>query len=82
MKRDVRPLVEGAHRRRELLPAVVAVIPARPQRLAAEGAYPVKAAAERAASPVRPTDRLKVLPGGFFVGENRVREVGGHVLVS
>lgn len=79
---DMRALVDRTDSRRELLPAVFAVIPARPHRLATKLRNAVKRTAERAIWTLRPADRFEVLPGGFKVGENRVRQINsrGHGL--
>lgn len=78
--RDVRPLVNRADLRRELAPAVLAVVPAWPHRLAAQRLHRVELPAVRAVRAVRPADRLEVGARRIRVDEDRVREVngGGH----
>lgn len=82
--RDMRAFVNRADRSRELLPAVFAVIPARPHGLAAQRRYAVKGAAERAIATLRPADRFEVRPRLIKVRENRVRKINsrGHWPIS
>lgn len=76
--RNVRPLIDRADRCRELLPAILAVIPARPHRHAAQCCHAIKHATERAVRTIRPTDGFEVLPRLVCIGEDRVGEVYGR----
>ena len=68
-------------RDREVTTAGVALVQTSPMRVALQARDAVDGAAVRAERAVRPADSLQMRPGGLFIVEDRVSEVGGHRIV-
>src|SRR6185369_16696216 len=64
---DMRPLHDGADASGELLAALIARIPPRSHRLAAEWRNRIKDSAMRAVRTIRPPDRLKRFTRGIVI---------------
>src|ERR1700730_15889805 len=71
----MRALVKRSDADCELFPAIRAMIPARPHRLAAQGLNRLKLPAKRTNRAIRPAALFEVLAVLIFVGKGRVGEV-------
>lgn len=78
VKWDMAALIERTDAHREFFAALIAEVPARSHRLAAESLDRLHLAAERANRTFRPARGFQKFAGFVFVSKGRVGQIAGH----